>query len=68
MWGSESVFPNLIWDPGVVSNRVETPAQGRGCGHDFGLITSAKLTCALPGFSGFCWLSCGCQPERWRIS
>ena len=28
------------------------------------LIASSSRTFAEPGFSGFCWLSCGAQPER----
>jgi hypothetical protein len=29
----------------------------------FALTASAMLVFAEPGFSGFCWLSCGAQPD-----
>jgi hypothetical protein len=29
----------------------------------FLLTASSKLAFADPGFSGFCWLSCGAQPD-----
>ena len=43
-------------------------ATGQALAQLFFPSTFVKLTSALPGFSGCCWLSCGAQPLSQRIS